>query len=151
MSWKEYNEKRSVKHDFSEFGCKDFWVKLRRVDSYAYGETKDADSMTPEELKKAVEEAKKDKEKARELRNRNDRELTECIVEWNITDPTIQDDPEVSKEEKEAPMSLPTEDDFTSLEKLPLEFIVAMMEWIVSDSEIAKKVSKMTGTPSGQR
>lgn len=151
MGWKEYKEKLGIKHNFAKFGCKDFWVKLRRIDSYAYGETKKTDSMTPEELEKAVEEAKKDKRKAEELRRRNERDLVGCIMEWNITDPTIQDDPDASREEKEAPMPLPTVDDVTSLEKLPLEFIVAMMEWLEADSEIAKKISKATGTSSGQR
>jgi len=47
-------------------------------------------------------------------------------------------------------MPIPTEDDLTPLTKLPSEFVVAMIEMVQSDSAIAQKVSKMTGTSSGQ-
>lgn len=146
MGWKKYQETLSIKHDFSTFGCDDFWVKLRRLDSLPYGETREAGGMTAEEL----EEAKRDPVKAEEARDKMESDLIGCIVDWYITDPTIQEDPDVSDEDKKRPMPLPAADDKTPLSKLPTEFVVAMIEWIADDSNIAKKVSKGIGTSSGR-
>ena len=146
MGWKEYQEKLGVKHNFAKYGCKDFWVMLRRLDSFPYGETREPGGTTPEEL----EEAKGDPKKAEAARDRMESDLMGCIMDWHITDPTIQDKPGVSEEEKARSMPLPTEGDLTPLKNLPTEFIVAMLEWIQADSDIAKRVSKTTGTSSGQ-
>lgn len=146
MSWKEYKKKLGVKHTFEEFGCKEFWVKLRRVDSFSYGEAREGGGMTPED----IEEAKTDPKKAEEARDRMEADLIRCIMDWHITDPTIQGEKGISDEEKAKSMPIPTEDDLTSLKKLPSEFVIAMIEMVQSDSAIAQKVSKMTGTSSGQ-
>lgn len=146
MGWKKYQETLTVKHEFSQFGCDEFWVKLRRLDSMPYGETREAGGMTPEELA----EVQADPARAEEARDKMESDLIDVIADWYITDPTIQGDDAVSDEQKKAPMPLPTSEDKTSLMKLPTEFIVVMIEWIEADSNIAKRVSKRTGTSSGR-
>ena len=146
MGWKEYQEKLGVRHTFTKFGCKEFWVELRRLDSLPYGETRQAGGTTPEEL----EEAKSDPKKADELRDKFEHDLVGSVMDWHITDPTIQDKPGISDEDKGKSMPIPTADNITPLTKLPLEFVVQMMEWLESDSDVAKRVSKRTGTSSGQ-
>jgi len=138
VSWKEYQSKIGVKHNFAKFGCKEFWVKLRRLDSFSYGEAKDNRGVSSDE----VEELLKDPKRADEARDEVEEQLIGCIMDWHITDPTIQNDKAVSDEEKARSMPVPTEGDPTSLNKLPAEFIVFMFECLRDDSELAKSVPK---------
>lgn len=147
MGWEEYKKKLGVKHNFAKFGCKEFWVKLRRLDSFPYGETRESKGVSPE----GAEELLRDPKKAEEAREEIEGQLVDCILDWHITDPDIQDVKGVSDEDKVKSMPLPTKEDLTSLTKLPTEFIVAMFEWLRDDSDLAKKVPKGTGTSSGRR
>ncbi len=142
MGWKEYQEKIGVKHNFGKYGCEDFWVMLRRLDSFPYGETRGGEGMTAEDL----EEAKVNPKKAAEARDKMEADLIGCILDWHIADPTIQDDKDVSAKEKARSMPLPTIEDLSPLTKLPTEFIVYMIESLQRDSELAEKVKKTTTT-----
>ncbi len=146
MSWKEYKEKLGVKHNFAQFGCEDFWVVLRRLDSYPYGEAKES-RATPVN----VEELTKNPAEAEKVRKEIEDQLVDCILDWHIPDPTIQEREDVSDEDKAKSMPLSMKDDLTSLDKLPSEFIASMFIWLREDSDLAKMVPKGTGTPSGQR
>ena len=147
MGWKEYKEKQGITHDFGEFGCKEFWVKLRRLDSFPYGETRKTEGMTGEDL----ERVRNDPKLAEESRDKMERDLGECVLDWNLTDPMVQEDVGVSDEERCAVLPIPSKDDVTSFTKLPTEFIVAMLDWVEKDSKLAKRASKATGTSSTQR
>ena len=144
MGWKEYNAKIGIVHKFGEFNCKDFWVKLRRLDSFSYGDTKEVRSGGDVN----VEEMKKNSKLREEARKEMEEQLVDCILDWNISDPTIQDTKGLSDEEKAKPLLLPTANDPSSLDKLPSEFIAAMFIWLRDDSELSKQASKMTGTSS---
>jgi len=148
MSWNEYREKLGITHDFGKFGCGDFWVKLRRIDSFSYGESKKSSSAGGE---LTVDEIRADPKLIEQQRSKVEEELVGCILAWHITDPTIQDDPDASDEEKAMSLPLPTKDNVTSLDKLPSEFLGAMFIWLRDDSDLAKRVPKGTGTPSGRR
>lgn len=148
MGWKEYKEKLGIEHTFEQFGCGDFWVKLRRLDSFPYGETRKGSGKSQEQIAREVAE---NLEKAEEYRAEIESQLLDCLLDWHIADPTIQDDPGVSDEDKARSMPLPTKDDMESLNKLPSEFIAAMFIWLREDSELARMVPKATGTPSGRR
>lgn len=148
MSWKEYKEKLGIKHTFEQFGCKDFWVKLRRLDSFPYGETRKSSGKSQEQIAQEVAEAP---EKAEEYRAEIEGQLLDCLLDWHITDPTAQGDLKVSDEDKAKSMPLPTREDMEPLNKLPSEFIAAMFIWLRDDSELARMVPKGKGTPSGRR
>ena len=147
MGWKEYKEKLGVKHTFEQFGCKDFWVKLRRLDSFPYGKSKKSSSVSQGQLTEAASDPKKIEEYRKEIED----QLIVCILDWHIPDPTIQDNASVSDEDKAKSMPPPVSDDVTSLDKLPSEFIGAMFIWLREDSDLAKRVPKVKGTPSGRR
>ena len=144
MGWKEYKEKLGVKHNFAQFGCKDFWVILRRLDSYPYGEAKESRAAPVD-----IDELTGNPEKAEKVRKEIEEQLIDCILDWHITDPDTPED--VSDEERARSMPIPTKGDLTSLDKLPSEFIAAMFIWLRDDSDLAKRVPKGTGTPSGRR
>ena len=143
MGWKEYQEKLGVKHNFAKFGCKEFWVTLRRLDSFPYGETREAKGISVDETDALL----KNPARAEEARKEIEKQLIDCILDWHITDP---DDSAGADDEKGKSMPLPTMENITPLTKLPTEFIVAMFEWLRDDSDLAKRVSKTTGTSSGQ-
>ena len=176
MSWKEYKKKLGVKHNFAKWGCKEFWVILRRVDSFPYGEAMRASDASSKwimeeiaeeraigktaedlgdsretELQRREEAELRRREKARRQRRQVEEELVDCLLDWHITDPTIQDEAGISDEDKARSLPLPTKDDMTVFDKLPSEFVAAMLIWLREDSDLAKRVPKGTGTPSGRR
>ena len=144
MSWKEYQEKLGVRHSFEQFGCEDFWVVLRRLDSFPYGEVKES-KATPID----IDELTKSPEKAEGIRREVEEQLLDCILDWYVTDPDVPEGG--SDEDKAKSMPVPTKEDLASLNKLPAEFIAAMFIWLREDSDLAKRVPKGTGTPSGRR
>ena len=148
MSWEKY--RKTAKHNFKEFGCPGFWVELLRLDSQLYGDRTDAteefDDETSAKLKALVvgglsdEEASiqiaiQDPETAQKLVDLGNRQLAKHIVNWNLTDPKTNEE-----------LPLPTEDDFSSFDALPREFVTKMNDWLREDSELAQRIPKRKGT-----
>lgn len=136
MGWKEYKANLGIKHTFEEFDCKEFYVVLRRVDSFAYGE---AEGLGGRGADPAA--LLKDPKLAKEAREDTEKVLRDCILEWNLTDP--------EKPEIDEALPLPKQDS-ESLARLPMEFIAQMFFWLAEDSKLAKLVPKEIGTLSGQ-
>ena len=126
MGWNEYRKKQIVHHTFAEFGCEEFWVDLRKVDSFSYGEGKkkiglafDADKLLS------------DPKLAEQVRKENEGLLIDCIKAWHF------EHPETGEE-----LPLPTAEDVSSLDLLPMEFIAQMHIWLQEDSKLAALASK---------
>ena len=131
MGWKEYQEQITEPHDFGEFGCPDFKVDLRRVDSFPYGEMK-AYTAQASELKKIAKRAASeddgitDEEAFASAAAINDQVLVKCVARWNIPHP---DTGEI--------LPLPSED-ISSLDVLPSEFVARLHIWLQEDSQLAQ-------------
>jgi len=105
MGWKEYLAQRHVRYTFEEFGCPEFWVEMRGLESFSHGQSL---------------------ELAEKLRNASDEDTVEeshkllamLIKDWNLTDP-----------ETGEPLPIPKEDR-SSLLKIPHEFVLKLDEWV---------------------
>jgi len=148
MSWDKY--KKTAKHNFKDFGCPDFWVELLRLDAQPYGDRTDVTDELDEETRTRLEAviaggldneeaivqvALKDPGMARKVTELGDRQLARNIVNWNLTDPKTDED-----------LPVPTEDDSSSLQALPREFVAQMHTWLREDSELAQRIPKRKGT-----
>ena len=134
MSWKAYLATLGVRHTFEKFGLPDFYVILRRVDSYPYANIK---KRAPRQIDIAQLEA--NPELAAELQREQEDLLAQAVMEWNLTDPNT-----------DQPLALP-KDDPTALDVLPTEFVVQLNMWLVEDSTLAKTVPNPRGISSGPR
>lgn len=130
MGWKAYNAQLAEPHDFSEFGCPDFKVDLRRIDSFPYGEVK---SYTAQAAELGVDE----KTTLADVAVINDAVLVKCVTRWNIPHP-----------ETGEVLPLPSEDP-TSLDVLPSEFVAQLHIWLQEDSQLAK-MAPAGGAPVGK-
>lgn len=148
MSWEKY--KKVAKHNFKEFGCPSFWVELLRLDAQPYGERTDVTNELDEEVRAqlealvtegmvdeaaAIQIAVKHPDAAQQITELADKQLARNIANWNLTHP---------KTDEELPV--PAEDDTSSLEALPREFVAQMHVWLREDSELAQRIPKKKGT-----
>lgn len=120
MGWKEYQAQLSERHDFGEFGCPDFEVDLRRIDSFPYGEMKSYTAQTSQLA------ARGGSGEAAAQTKINDEVLVKCVARWTFTHPKTGE-----------PLPLPAED-AVSLDVLPSEFIAQMHLWLQEDSKLAQ-------------
>jgi len=124
MGWREYLESRRKRYTFEDLGCPDFWVELRPLLTFPYGEIKDliAAAACPlaseEDTEAAIEVAEK--------------LLVNCIVDWNLPDP-----------ETGAILPLPKQD-MSVLKRSPGEFIFSMQKWLIEEASTA--VPPVSGT-----
>jgi len=118
MSWEEYLKSRAKRFTFVDFGCPDFWVELRLLASFPYGEAKRLMALATEETEATVEMAE-------DL-------LVRCILDWNLTHPQTG-----------KPLELPSVDK-SVLEVLPSEFVLQMQRWLIEEAGL--EVPLETGT-----
>ncbi len=128
MGWKEYQAQLTETHNFDEFGCPDFEVDLRRIDSFPYGEMKAYTSQASELSTGSV----LDLAAAAEI---NDEVLVKCIAAWSIPHPETGEE-----------LPLPSED-IASLDVLPSEFVARMHIWLQEDSKLAKLAERQVSSP----
>ena len=128
MGWKEYQAQLTEAHDFGEFGCPDFEVALRRIDSFPYGEMKAYTSQAAKvaEVSKLAPEDPENVASFVAAAELNDEVLVKCIARWNIPHP-----------ETGEMLPLPSEDS-ASLDVLPSEFVAQMHIWLQEDSKLAE-------------
>lgn len=132
MGWKEYQEQITEPHDFGEFGCPDFKVDLRRVDSFPYGEMKAYTSQASQ----LAAGGESDLTAAAKI---NDEVLVKCIARWNIPHP---DTDEV--------LPLPSKD-ISSLDVLPSEFVARLHIWLQEDSQLAQMATTSDETSGEEK
>jgi len=127
MSWKNYEN--TVRHDFDEFSCPEFWVELVRLDSMPYGDAKDYINQAQEiaNIEDEEDQTVASFKTGEDGLNVNDRTLIRCISEWYFTDPDTGED-----------LPVPTFEDPGSLDRLPTEFITRMHQWMWADSNMTQ-------------
>jgi len=122
MGWDDYYKRSAKRYSFDELGCPDFWVEMRSLLSFPYGETKKlmaaATLENPEDAIRVTEEL-----------------LSRCIVDWNLTDPKTG-----------IVLPLP-EHDRASFSKIPSEFFFKMQQWLIEEATVA--VPAPSGIGSG--
>jgi len=118
MGWEDYLKSRAKRFTFADFGCPDFWVELRPLLSFPYGEAKRLMSLAAEEAPATIEAA--------------EALLAKCIIDWNLTHP-----------ETGELLALPSTDK-SVLENLPGEFVLQMQRWLIAEAGL--EVPPETGT-----
>jgi hypothetical protein len=121
MGWKDYLAKKSRVYTFEDFGCPDFWVKMRGLESFTHGESlqmmKEMENLSDEESVEASHNLFK-----------------KLVIDWNLTDP-----------ETDEPLPLPKVDT-ESLLRLPNEFIVQMNKWAAEGLNVDAAVPPQSGS-----
>ncbi len=133
--WEMYYRKSAVKHTFPM--APQFWVRLRRLSSLPYGESRRMFSLPIIGLRRDPDMLDEETlDKLRTLMEEDDRTLAKLIVDWNLTDPRSGE-----------LLPLPTPEDTSPLYALPREFVDQMQTWLRQDSALGKEGEPHDGIP----